>query len=239
MKALLISRSRSDAEPFTLALRLRWQDLATLFAHESDVVTELIEREKPDLVVLCGEIPNLSLEEAIVGVRRLSDVPIIVMREGNSEMEVIRAIELGADDFISLPCNPMILMARAAALLRRVGRGHREEPRAPLRRGPLVIDPVRYEAMLRGQPLSLTPTEFRLLLLLAKNQQLTLPQVVIQRELWSGRAEARDTLKKYIQRLRRKLGDNAQDPEWITTVHGVGYRFSAPASGVPTSAPLS
>ena len=239
MKALLICRSRTDAEPFTLALRLRWQDLTTLFAHDSNVATQLIEREKPDLVVLCGELSSLSLEAAIGAVRRLSDVPIIVMMEGNNEMEVIRAIELGADDFIGLPCNPMILMARAAALLRRVGRGNREEPRAPLHRGPLVIDPTKYEAMLRGQPLSLTPTEFRLLLLLARNQQLTLPQVVIQRELWSGSAAARDILKKYIQRLRCKLGDDARDPEWITTVRGVGYRFRGPASGTATSAPLS
>ena len=188
---------------------------------------------------LVWELSSLSLEAAIGAVRRLSDVPIIVMMEGNNEMEVIRAIELGADDFIGLPCNPMILMARAAALLRRVGRGNREEPRAPLHRGPLGIDPTKYEAMLRGQPLSLTPTEFRLLLLLARNQQLTLPQVVIQRELWSGSAAARDILKKYIQRLRCKLGDDARDPEWITTVRGVGYRFRGPASGTATSAPLS
>ncbi len=96
-----------------------------------------------------------------------------------------------------------------------------------MRRVALVIDPVTYEAHLHGRPLGLTPTEFRLLHLFAKNEQLTLAQEMIKRELWADRAGASATLKKYVQRLRRKLGDDAKDPGWISTVHGVGYRFNS------------
>ncbi|MDA0771118.1 MAG: helix-turn-helix domain-containing protein [Chloroflexi bacterium] len=79
----------------------------------------------------------------------------------------------------------------------------------------------------------LTPTEFKLLYLLAKNRHMTLSQEFIQRVIWADDIEAGDTLKKYVQRLRRKLGDDARNPIWIKTVHGVGYRFSSPTP-IPT-----
>ena len=78
--------------------------------------------------------------------------------------------------------------------------------------------------------LMLTPTEFRLLHLLAKNRHVTLTQDFIQRIIWSDDVQAGETLKKYIQRLRRKLGDDARNPIWIKTIHGVGYRFSSPTT---------
>ena len=76
--------------------------------------------------------------------------------------------------------------------------------------------------------LSLTPTEFKLLHLLARNRHVTLPQTLIKRTVWSDDVQAGAALKKYVQRLRRKLGDDARNPLWIKNVHGVGYRFGAP-----------
>ena len=227
MNVLLICKNASDVEPFAIGLRLRWQEMTSSLATDAESLSRLADRRDADLVIICGNLPGLSVETAIRSVRRQSEVPIIVMIECDSDMAIISAIELGADDVIGLPCSPMILMARAAALLRRVGSATREEPSSPLRRGALVIDPVTYEAHLHGRPLGLTPTEFRLLHLFAQNEQLTLSQEMIKRELWSDRAEAGATLKKYVQRLRRKLGDDAKDPEWIATVHGVGYRFNS------------
>ena len=227
MNVLFMCENPSDVEPFAIGLRLRWQEMTSSLATDSESLSQLADRRNADLVIIYGDLPGLSIDTAIRSVRRLSEVPIIVMMERDSEMAIISAIEMGADDVIGLPCSPMILMARAVALLRRVGGATREEPSSPLRRGALVIDPVTYEAHLHGRPLGLTPTEFRLLHLFAQNEQLTLSQGVIQRELWSGRASAGATLKKYVQRLRRKLGDDAKDPEWIATVHGVGYRFNS------------
>ena len=226
MNVLFICKNASDVEPFAIGLRLRWQEMTSSLATDRESLSRLADRRNADLVIICGDLPGLSIDTAIRRVRRLSEVPIIVMIECDSEMAIISAIEMGADDVIGLPCSPMILMARAVALLRR-GSTKREEPSSPLRRGALVIDPVTYEAHLHGRPLGLTPTEFRLLHLFAQNEQLTLSQEVIQRELWSDRAGTGATLKKYVQRLRRKLGDDAKDPEWIATVHGVGYRFKS------------
>ena len=227
MNVLFICKNASDVEPFAIGLRLRWQEMTSSLATDRESLARLTDRRDADLVIICGDLPGISVETAIRSVRRLSETPIIVMLECDSDMAIIGAIEQGADDVIGLPCSPMILMARAVALLRRVGSATREEPNSPLRRGALVIDPVTYEAHLRGRPLGLTPTEFRLLHLFAQNEQLTLSQEVIQRELWSDRAGAGATLKKYVQRLRRKLGDDAKDPDWIATVHGVGYRFTS------------
>ena len=105
-----------------------------------------------------------------------------------------------------------------------------EMSEGPIQCGDLLINSDTYEAYLGSKRLQLTPTEFKLLHLLARNRNMTLSQDFIQRILWVGEVNAGDTLKKYIQRLRRKLGEDARNPTWIKTVHGVGYRFSSPAA---------
>lgn len=175
------------------------------------------------------------------GDQAFSDVPIIVAQEeeDESEMQVVKALELGADDYIKMPCNLMVVMARVVALLRRVGLAKNRSEESVIHCGDLVIDPSNYEVFLRSERLMLTPTEFKLLYLLAKNRHMTLSQEFIHRIVWGEDIQVGETLKKYIQRLRRKLGDDARDPTWIKTVHGVGYRFSSPArssSDLPTPA---
>ena len=96
--------------------------------------------------------------------------------------------------------------------------------------GDLAINPGTREAFLGSARLPLTPTEFKLLYLLVKNRHVTLTQEFIQRVIWAGDVVAAAAVKKYIQRLRRKLGDDAQNPTWIDTVYGVGYRFLSPAA---------
>ena len=123
-----------------------------------------------------------------------------------------------------------LFMARAVALLRRVGLTKQRSDESPIRCGDLLINPATYEVYLGDSRLVLTPTEFKLLYLLAKNRHVTLTQEFIQRVIWSEEIEAGEALKKYIQRLRKKLGDDARNPIWIKTVHGVGYRFAASTS---------
>ena len=127
----------------------------------------------------------------------------------------------------------MIVVARLVALMRRVGLSKHRSEEGPIFCGELVINPATYEVYLGSSRLLLTPTEFKLLHLLAKNRHMTLSQEFIQRVIWTDDIEAGDTLKKYVQRLRRKLGDDARNPTWIKTVHGVGYRFSSPSNITP------
>ncbi|MCI0791202.1 MAG: response regulator transcription factor [Chloroflexi bacterium] len=227
MKVLFFSHDGDKVEQLGLALRLRWPDLRPLIASEGHVGLEVVEREEPDIVIICEDLPDMTVWEAIKEIRRFSDTPIIVALESDGEMEVVKALELGADEFIRLPCNLTEFMARSVAIIRRVGLTKQRSDETPIRCGDLLINPATYEVYLADSRLLLTPTEFKLLYLLAKNRHVTLTQEFIQRVIWSEDIEAGEALKKYIQRLRRKLGDDARNPTWIKTVHGVGYRFAA------------
>lgn len=235
MKVLFFSQDGERVEQLVLALRLRWPDLKPLVVSQGGVGIQVVEQEEPDLVMMCEDLPDLTMWQAIREVRRFSDIPVIVASECRDEMDVVKAIELGADDYINMPCNLMIVVARIVALMRRVGLSRDRSEESPIFCGDLVINPATYEVYLKNERLMLTPTEFKLLYLLAKNRHMTLSQEFIQRVIWADDIEAGDTLKKYIQRLRRKLGDDARNPIWIKTVHGVGYRFSSPTP-IPTEA---
>ncbi len=231
MKVLFFSQDDTSVEQLTLALRLRWPDLAPLVASHGDLALLAVEEEEPNLVMLCDDLPNLGIWSAIIEIRRFSDTPIIVAteQEDDSEMQVVKALELGADDYIRMPCNLMVVMARVVALLRRVGLTKQTSEDSTIHCGDLVIDPANYEVFLRADRLALTPTEFRLLCLMAENRHAIISREFIQRVIWGEDIQVGDTLKKYVQRLRSKLGDDARNPRWIKTVHGVGYRFNVPA----------
>ena len=230
MKVLFFSQDEVNVEPLVLALRMRWPDLKPFIVTYGTAGFRAIKQEEPDLVCLCEDLPKLDRGSAIKGVRRFSDIPLVVASQDQGEMDVVKALELGADDYIRLPCNAMGLMARVAALMRRTGLSKQRTGERPVECGDLLINPATHEVFLDSTRLMLTPTEFKLLYLLAKNRHVTLSQQFIQRTMWAGNEEAAQALKKYIQRLRRKLGDNARNPRWIKTVHGVGYRFSSPNS---------
>ena len=235
MKVLFFSQDSARVEQLVLALRLRWPNLGPLVAARGDVGLQVIEQDEPDLVLLCDDMADMDIWQAIREIRRFSDIPIIVTSESEEDMEVVKAFELGADEFIKMPCSLMILVARVVAMVRRVGLSKQKSDEGPIFCGNLIIDPTTYEVFLDEDRLMLTPTEFKLLYLLAKNRHKTLSQEFILRIIWAEDIEAGNTLKKYIQRLRRKLGDNARNPTWIKTVHGIGYRFSSPSSARPSA----
>ncbi len=232
MKVVFFSQDGSRVEQMTLALQLQWPDVSSLVASQGGFGLQVIEQAEPDIVILCEDLPDLGICDAIREIRRFSHIPIIVAteHEGGSEMHAVKALELGADDYIEMPCNLMVVMARVMALLRRVGVSEKRSEEPTIVCGDLVIDPANHEVYLGSEPLALTPTEFKLLHLLARHRHMTLPQSFIHRVMWGDEVQVGDTLKKYIQLLRRKLGDDARNPTWIKTVYGGGYRFTAPAA---------
>ncbi len=235
MRVLFFCQDNSTVEHLTLGLRLRWPDTAPLVAHTGTLGLQAIEQKCPDLVMLCNDLPDMGMLSAIREIRRFSHLPVVVVADSRSEDEdainMVKAIDLGADEYIRLPCNLVVLMARIAAILRRYGSVARND-QGPVQCGELLINPATYEVSIGSRRIFLTPTEFRLLYLLARNRQTTVPQELIQRTVWADDDEEnRDRLKKYIGRLRRKLGDDSSSPVCIKTIHGVGYRL------VPRSAP--
>ena len=230
MKVLFFSKDAASVEEMVLALRLRWPDLQSTAVDDGNKGLHIIEQHEPELVIVCDDLADMAIWEIIKEIRRFADTPILVAARGGGEMDIVKSLEMGADDYITMPSSMMVLMARSVALLRRVGLAKRENTDTPLRFGELMIDPANYEVFMGERRIVLTPTEFKLLYLLGKNRHMTLSQDFIRRGIWADDVQATDTLKKYIQRLRHKLGDDARDPKWIKTVHGLGYRLTSPTS---------
>jgi len=182
-------------------------------------------RESPDLVLLDLLLPGLDGREVCRRLRAESAVPIIMLTALAEESDQIVGLELGADDYITKPFSPAVLVARVRAALRRA-RGDLAEATA-LRRGDLEIDPDAYAVTLAGRPLRLTPHEFRLLLALARRPGQTLSRDQLLDEL-HGAADlgAVDrSVDSHIKNLRRKLERDPERPPFIETVYGVGYRL--------------
>ncbi len=181
------------------------------------------------MVLLHPTFSDMSLAEAVQELRRFSNVPLLVLGHQGSETEIVTALQLGADDYVRLPCDMTEMMARVWALLRRTGAIARQEEERPLRSGDLLVNPITYEVFLGDRRLVLTSTEFRLLHLLLKNRGIVVSHDTLGRTLWGEEVDSSGLVKKYVQRVRQKLGDTAREPSWIVSIHGMGYRFVGPS----------
>ncbi len=228
MKAVFIGVDTRTAELATLSVHLRWPDVTPVIATSATEGLEIVERECPDVVLMHPDFSDISLSKTIQELRRFSSVPLLVLGHQGDEMEVVTSLELGADDYVRLPCDLTEMMTRIWALLRRVGIRPAPESESPLTSGRLFINPATYEVFLDDRRITLTSTEFRLLYLLVKNRGTVVSHQTLERALWGEQVDSSGLVKKYIQRLRGKLGDDAREPRWIASVHGVGYRFIGP-----------
>jgi two-component system response regulator RegX3 len=182
---------------------------------------------KHDVVVLDVMLPGISGTEVCRRIRAESGVPIIMLTARGAELDRVLGLEIGADDYITKPFSMAELIGRIRAILRRreLDRsGGREET---LRVGSLELDPLRHEARVDGEPRRLTPSEFKLLLLLAQQPERVFSRREIMQHLWDsdyvGDQRACDI---HISNLRRKLEQDPANPERIVTVRGVGYTLA-------------
>jgi two-component system, OmpR family, KDP operon response regulator KdpE len=230
LNVVYIGADVRTAEIATLALHLRWPEVTPLIATTGEEGLELVEQELPDLVLLHPDFTDLTMNTVIQGLRYFTNAPLLVLRHRGDEMEVVTSLESGADDYVRIPCDLTELMVRTWVLLRRSGTPSSHRHEEPLSSGPLFINPATYEVFLGSQPIMLTSKEFRLLHLLVKNRGAVVTRHTLEQTLWRSPADSHGLVKKYVQRLRRKLGDDAREPVWIASVHGIGYRFIGPGS---------
>jgi|SRR5579883_595009 len=207
-------------------LRARGYDVAD--ASNGSEGVERVKEYKPDLVILDINMPGMDGFEACSYIRQFSDAAIIMLTASGHEGDKIRALDLGADDYLTKPFGIGELMARVRAVMRRVSQAEtRVAKKEAVSAGDLDVDFEHRRVTLRGQLLKLTPTEFSLL-----EQLITRPDVVVtHRELLSNvwGAEYRDEteyLRVYIGRLRRKIEDDPANPRYLLTEAGIGYRFN-------------
>jgi DNA-binding response OmpR family regulator len=188
---------------------------------------DLAMTKRPDLVVLDLMLPDLSGEEICRQLRERSDVAILMLTAKSGEEERIAGLGLGADDYLTKPFSPRELVARVKAVLRRTGGG--EMPLVEQLRfdgGRLEIDSVRHEVRVAGEPVDVTPSEYKLLLALAQY-----PGRAYSRFELINRVQGHDfegyerTIDAHVKNLRRKIEPDPGKPHYVETVHGVGYRL--------------
>jgi len=193
------------------------------------------ERESPVLVILDVNLPHLDGLEVCRRIRAGSKVPIMMLTVRSGEEDQVRALDLGADDYLTKPFSPRTLLARVRALLRRAGN---ERP-APLVAGDFSLDlELQCVSVHGGEPVRLTRLELRLLQLLLANAGHTLPAERLLSHVWGSRgAGDRQLLKQLVHRLRQKIETDAAEPRYLVTVSGVGYALQAGGGDLASSLP--
>jgi two-component system KDP operon response regulator KdpE len=204
----------------------------SLRAHGYDVVVasdgqsalEAAASSGADVVVLDLGLPDIDGTEVIRRLRTWSEVPVIILSVRDSQEEKVGALDLGADDYVTKPFGIEELLARMRAVQRRK-KGDEPGP-AVLRFGPLELDLAREQVQLDGEPLRLTPIEYKLLTTMATNAGKLLTHRFLLQRVW-GPSYGTEShyLRVFIRQLRRKLGDDPSKPRYIVTEAGLGYRW--------------
>lgn len=209
--------------------------ISTILKHNNFEVVEAFSpeeglrqayQEHPDIVLLDVMMPNMDGWEVCRRLRELTDVPILFLTAKTGIKDVVRGLELGADDYIVKPFDNSELIARVKAHLRRVP-SQQGVDELVFDNGNFRVNFLNRQVEVRGQFMELTPKEFELLAVLARNAGRVLTRSELLTQAWGPEyGQARESLKLYIHYLRQKIEKRPDRPEYILTVRGVGYRFA-------------
>ncbi len=184
-----------------------------------------IEESPPDLVVLDVMLPEVDGFSVLTELRKAGNIPVILLTARTEEPDRVLGLELGADDYVVKPFSPRELVARVRSVLRRTA----PEPRIAEILGfdGLRIDEQARAVTLDGTDVEMTPKEFDLLAFLARSPRQVFSRSQLLEQVWDSSSDWQDpsTVTVHVRRLRRKLETDQENPRWITTVWGVGYRF--------------
>lgn len=227
MKLLIVEDASDVAEIVAFAARMNWPDGEVHIATNGLDALDAFAANPPDLVVLDVSIPPPDGFEVCRRIRESSGVPILMLTVHDTTLDKVRALDLGADDYLTKPFDHLELLARLRALVRR----SQQAPNATdptLSVGDLTINFASHEVRVNDELVHLTSTEYRLLEELARHPGVVLRHQYLLEQVW-GAEYSSDVhyLKVFVRRLRQKLGDNSEQPRYIQTEWGIGYRFLA------------
>ena len=229
MKILLVEDAPQVVESLTLAFQLQWSDVEIVSTGEGAKAIELVETERPDIVLLDVGLPDLDGYKVLQAIRDFSDTPVIMLTARDETMDKVKGLELGADDYITKPFDHLELLARIRTVLRRLDMPAPRNRLPSVKSADLEVDYQTQEARLKGTRLDLTPTEYKLLYHLVRNSGRVMTHETLLSRVWGREyVHEMDYLRVYIRRLRDKLGDDPVHPQYIRTERGLGYRFLAP-----------
>lgn len=212
-----------------IELYLRNENYIVFKSHNGQDALALVESEPLDLAILDVMLPDMTGFEICQKIREKHNFPIIMLTAKDEEIDKITGLTLGADDYITKPFRPLEMVARVKAQLRRYTRYNPSEPADEenvIAFSGLVIDKDAHECTLNERPLSLTPTEFDILWMLASNRGRVVSSEELFREVWGEKYfTSNNTVMVHIRHLREKMNDSAENPKYIKTVWGVGYKI--------------
>jgi two-component system KDP operon response regulator KdpE len=211
-----------------LDIGLRAEGYHVLLAATGQEGLALAATQSPDVVVLDIGLPDLEGHDVLREIRQWSQVPVLMLSVRDAEAEKVRALDAGANDYVTKPFGIQELMARLRVLLRQAAKGGEAEAAVRYDDGRLAVDLARREVLLDGAAVALTRKEFAVLSLLVRHPGRVVSQQQILRDVW-GPTHTQDThyLRIVMGKLRQKLGDDPAAPRWLKTEPGVGYRFPA------------
>ena len=216
-----------DDEPEIRALvaeSLVRQGFVVLERGEGRSALEAIRGGRVDLVVLDIGIPGIQGLDLLAELRRASEVPVIILSGRGEESDRVLGLKMGADDYLAKPFSPLELVARVESVLRRsrpAGSGQRMEFDG------LVVDTATHDVIARGQPVDMTSKEFELLVHLVSSPRRVFSRGQLLREVWGSSSEWQQeaTVTEHVRRVRQKIEPDPNQPRWVKTVRGTGYRF--------------
>ena len=195
-------------------------------ADNGQMALTVFRHEKPALVILDLGLPGMDGLDVARTLRRDTNVPLIMLTARVDEADRLIGLELGADDYVTKPFSPRELVARVRAVLRRTG-GERERAPAPIVSGDVHIDLERRQVTVGGRSADLTPTEFDLLLVLARHPGRVFTRLELLDRVQGYAFEGYErTVDAHVKNLRQKIEPDPKQPRYVLTVYGVGYKFS-------------
>jgi DNA-binding response OmpR family regulator len=208
---------------------MTWPGCQVMIATSGAEALKQFAETPPDLVVLDVAMPPPDGLTVCQRIREVSTVPILMLTARDSTVDKVRALDLGADDYLTKPFDHLELLARLRALVRRT-QVIPNPSSPPLVIGDISLNLATHEVRVKGKTVSLTSTEYRLLETLMRHAGTALPHDFLLREVWGDEySDEVQYLRVFVRRLRRKLGDEADQPRYIQTAWNMGYRF-IPAS---------
>jgi DNA-binding response OmpR family regulator len=199
-----------------------------LKAYDGQEAVEVLESNEVHLLLIDVMMPRLDGIRATLKIRQTSSVPIIILSAKSEDADKILGLNIGADDYVTKPFNPLELVARVKSQLRRytkLGNINEEENTNIFQTGGLVIDDERKQITVEGEMVKLTPIEYNILLLLVKNKGRVFSIDQIYENIWNEEAVGADnTVAVHIRHIREKIEFNPKEPRYLKVVWGIGYR---------------
>lgn len=211
-----------------IEIYLKQEDYEVVKAYDGYDAIDIVKNDAIDLLILDIMMPMLDGISTALRIREFSTIPIIILSAKSQDMDKIMGLNMGADDYITKPFNPLELLARVKSQLRRYKRlsSHTEDDSEIYSVGGLVINDSTKEVNVDGDIIKLTPMEYNILLLLVKNQGKVFSIKNIYEQIWNEEAIGADnTVAVHIRHIREKIEVNPRDPKYLKVVWGVGYKI--------------